>query len=260
MSSYWYAPAGELLVPTPLTIGPWDPRLQHGGPPAALLARAIEALDGGEAFVTTRITVDLLRPIPLARLRAAAQLARGGRQARWIDASLEHEGVEVARARAVQVLRRELALPPPHTPLEPPLAPPEAASPPFEFPFFPCDPAYHRAIELRVLHGAWPLGPVTVWARPLVELVAGEPLAGVPLVLALADAINGFAPALPMGGFRFVNADLQVSLRRPPVGPWIGFAVRSTPDACGAGLVHARLFDGTGELGFASESLVLTPL
>ena len=33
---------GDQFRPTVLTRGPWRPEHQHGGPPAALMARAIE--------------------------------------------------------------------------------------------------------------------------------------------------------------------------------------------------------------------------
>src|SRR4051812_42825407 len=60
-----YEPDGDVLVPTALTRGPWDPRHQHAGPPSALLARAIEAAGGIEDGQLARITVDILRPVAL---------------------------------------------------------------------------------------------------------------------------------------------------------------------------------------------------
>src|SRR5260370_1259209 len=38
-----YVDEGDVITPTEFAAGPWDPTVQHGGPPAALLARAIEA-------------------------------------------------------------------------------------------------------------------------------------------------------------------------------------------------------------------------
>jgi hypothetical protein len=39
---------GARFVPTVLCRGPWSADAQHGGPPAALLARAVERFAGGE--------------------------------------------------------------------------------------------------------------------------------------------------------------------------------------------------------------------
>jgi hypothetical protein len=71
-----YREDGNMLVPSELTRGPWDPNAQHGGGPAAVLARAIERCDPREDTAVTRIALDLIRPIPLAPLRVDARLVR----------------------------------------------------------------------------------------------------------------------------------------------------------------------------------------
>ena len=43
LPSCLYEPDGDRFVPTGLTRGPWDRGFQHAGPPAALLAHAVEA-------------------------------------------------------------------------------------------------------------------------------------------------------------------------------------------------------------------------
>ena len=50
-------------LPTDLARGPWDPGALHGGPVAALLARAAEPLL--EPLQPVRLTVELLRPVPM---------------------------------------------------------------------------------------------------------------------------------------------------------------------------------------------------
>src|SRR6476620_4301391 len=67
---------GEALESLPSTAGPWAPQAQHGGPPAALLGRAVEALGGG---VVGRFTMELHGPVPVARLVARASVVRPGR-------------------------------------------------------------------------------------------------------------------------------------------------------------------------------------
>ena len=55
------------FVPTEHTRGPWDPRHQHGGAVAALVARAAEQT-AGPGFAVTRLTMELMRPVPLETL------------------------------------------------------------------------------------------------------------------------------------------------------------------------------------------------
>ena len=56
---------GGRFVPTELARGPWDPNAQHGGPCAALLAGLVEQHEVGPPAHVARMTIDLLRPVPM---------------------------------------------------------------------------------------------------------------------------------------------------------------------------------------------------
>src|SRR5437773_11505833 len=73
----FFIPDGERVVATESTRGPWSRHHQHGGPPAALLARAMEGLAGGGTAVA-RLTFDLLRPLAAAALAPGAAATRPG--------------------------------------------------------------------------------------------------------------------------------------------------------------------------------------
>lgn len=252
----FYVPVGGLLTPTALCIGPWDARFQHGGPPAALLARAAlaEAPDG---FGLARLTVDLLRPIPLAPLRARASSTRVGRTVAWLDAELvDADDRVLARAWAVVIRRQGLSLPEPSEPSRPIPPSPDGVAP-FVFPFFPAPIAYHRGVEVRVVRGRWPRNTCTAWMRLTAPLVAGEPTAPALALIALADACNGLAPAVLDLQTTFINADLTVHLGREPTGDHFAFAARSHADPSGVGLVQAAVFDAAGEIGRTAQSLVI---
>ena len=54
-----YSLDGDRVVPTQYTAGPWSDKLQHAGPPAAMLGRALtpkqdDGLAGGGAAVRRR--------------------------------------------------------------------------------------------------------------------------------------------------------------------------------------------------------------
>jgi hypothetical protein len=51
---------------TELTASPWGPGSQHGGPPSALLGRALEAAASEQGGVFARLTFEILGPIPWA--------------------------------------------------------------------------------------------------------------------------------------------------------------------------------------------------
>jgi len=95
----------DRFLPTELTRGPWSPDAQHGGPPAALLALCVERHAGGAGTQVVRMTVELLRPVPLAPLAVTVRTLRPGKKVQLVDATLRAGDVEVARATA---LRRSL--------------------------------------------------------------------------------------------------------------------------------------------------------
>ena len=81
-----YTPDGNRLVPGELTQGPWSSGAQHGGPVAALLVRATEAVPTGVAgpMQVVRITIELLRPVPLAPLEVGAEVTRPGKKVQLV--------------------------------------------------------------------------------------------------------------------------------------------------------------------------------
>jgi hypothetical protein len=80
MSESIFTRDGELFVPSELARGPWSPDAQHGGAPAALLARVVEQFDGGDAMFVARLTLELLRPVPIAPLAVRVAMRRPGRK------------------------------------------------------------------------------------------------------------------------------------------------------------------------------------
>ena len=85
-----YRPDGELFVPSIAARGPWSPDAQHGGPVAALLCRAAERVESAGKMTVVRLTVELLKPVPLAPLTVRAQLRRPGRRVQLVELAVLH--------------------------------------------------------------------------------------------------------------------------------------------------------------------------
>src|SRR5258706_6813584 len=63
VDSAFYEPAGQdTYVATAATVGPWSLDAQHGGPPSALAARALERHEADERQRLARVSVDIFRP------------------------------------------------------------------------------------------------------------------------------------------------------------------------------------------------------
>jgi hypothetical protein len=258
MIDAFYVPDGDRYVATEWTRGPWSLDHQHGGPPAALLVRAAVARLAELADAElVRVTIDLLRPIPVGPVSVRAQVVRAGRKVQELEAHLVAADAPVVALRAIAIRRRAVPVPAPSAPALPPPPPPGAGAP-HEFPFFPDVPAYHRALELRAVGGAYGSGAMAVWTRPRIPLVAGEaaitPLEHVALV---ADSGHGVSLALPFERYTFVNPDVTIALARPPRGAWICMDARTLPGPAGAGLAATILWDEAGELGRVLQTLVI---
>ena len=120
---------GRSLVPTGLTRGPWDRRFQHAGPPAALLARAIERAAAVAPGQIGRLAYDILRPVPLAPHRVTTRTLRPGRNVEQIEATLTdaESGDELMRLNAWRLRTEPLELPGGLGEPDPPPAPPRPA-------------------------------------------------------------------------------------------------------------------------------------
>lgn len=121
MSDAIYRAEDGRFAPSGHARGPWDADSQHGGGPAALLARAIERLDAPGSMLVARLTVEFLRPAPLVPLEVRAEIVRPGRRLQLAEAHVLADGEEVLRARAVRLRREPVAVPAP-TPVQRTLA------------------------------------------------------------------------------------------------------------------------------------------
>jgi hypothetical protein len=253
----FFVPEGHRFVATELTRGPWSNDHQHGGPPSALMGRAIERWgDDAARFTVARVTVELLRPVPLGPLEVEVEPVRISRKAQRLTARLLAGGEEVARAFGLRIRLAELDLPPARVAPRPPFGDP-LLLPEFVFPFFQHPVAYQAAVDIRIARGEWGRGAAAAWMRLRVPLVAGEETSPLERTLAVADAANGICPALDTSEFTFVNPDLTVALFRPAVGEWIGLDSRSLVVPAGTGLVTCGLVDTGGEIGHILQSLVV---
>jgi hypothetical protein len=248
---------GERLVPTVLTRGPWSPVHQHGGPPSAIMARAIEQAAGDpDSLHLARFTIDFVRPVPIEPLTVSVERVRDGRRARGYAAVLSAGGQALARASAL-VVRTEQVAPPP-TPVPEPILPLPDGSTPFHWPFFRDPVGYHTGMETRIARGTFGSGRATAWMRQRVPLVLGETPSPAQRVLVVADSGSGIGAAIDPARFvPFINADLTVALHRIPEGEWIGLDALTVLEPHGIGLTRTGLYDVRGPIGEGLQGLVI---
>jgi hypothetical protein len=243
---------GDVFEPSELTRGPWDPGAQHAGPPAALLARALELCEPRDGARIARITVEILAPVPIEPLTVGARVARPGRSVELLEASLEGPEGEVMRARGWRLAEADITAG--WEQQEPPPGREDAEA----LEFFPTGEkvGWHTAMEIVFARGRFlEPGPATVWMRPRVALVEGEPITPLQRVMLAADGGNGVSAPLDWSRFIFINTDLTVHLLRPPRGEWV--CLDSVTHVDGIGLTDTALWDDDGRIGRAAQTLLV---
>jgi hypothetical protein len=248
---------GPRVVPSELARGPWSPHHQHGGAPAALLAGVVERTEPLAASHVARLTIDLVRPVPLHPLRLETRVRRPGRKVQLIEATLLDDDVEVALCRGLRLREQAIDVPEPPAALPDGIATPDASTPvTFSMPDRPL--GFWKTMEVRVARGAmFEDGPATVWFRLGARVVAGEDPTPLQRVAAAADFGNGISPAFDRLRFSFINADLSIHLHRRPVGEWIALDARTFAAPHGVALAESALLDVRGRIGRSIQMLLL---
>ncbi|HEY1465420.1 MAG TPA: thioesterase family protein [Acidimicrobiales bacterium] len=254
-----FVPDGEFLVPTERSRGPWSPKALHGGPVAALGAWAIERDAGESDLQVVRMTVELLRPVPLAPLTVQTSLFRPGKRVQLREVVIEADGVAVVAVRALSIRVApdyDGKLPTLTEPEPTPIGPEGAGTGSLNLDE---RPAFHnRGAELRFVHGGTGQpGPATVWVRLCQPVVAGEQPSPLQRAMAASDFGNGVSAELEFWSASFINPDLTVSLLRPPVGEWICLDARTRFGTSGIGSAQSTLWDVNGRVGTAIQSLLV---
>ena len=123
----------------------------------------------------------------------------------------------------------------------------------------PLRQSLNLGVEHRIVAGGFDRpGPTTDWIRLRVPVVAGEPVSAVERVAAAADFGNGISWVLPrLEGWQFINPDLTIALQRHPVDEWVCLEAETMVQSSGIGLAESRLWDRSGRLGRAVQSLLI---
>lgn len=261
MADSYFVPTAELpdggrYLSGPATVGPWDERQQHGGPPNALAVavaeRVLRAATGRDDLVAVRLAADFLGPVPVAELDVHAEVIRAGRSAALVAVSVAAEGRTclldrvwfVRHADTSAVASATLPAPVPDIP---------AGELGFDF-------GYGASLEWRFLFGGMGKpGPAAVWARPRIALVDEQPVRGLALAALVADSGNGISAELDWTEWLFPNVDIAVHLARPVHGEWLLLDAVTQLGPGGSALARSTISDVRGPVGAALQTLVLSP-
>jgi Thioesterase-like superfamily len=218
--------------------------------------REFERLPSGDGLLLSRVTYEFMRPVPVGELEVYAEVVRPGRRVQLLEGSIAAGGVEVVRARALQVQAADAG------------AGGGESAPP------PPGPEFGRAPELRVPHrpmfafdaieivfvvGGWGSGPCTAWFRLRSPIVVGETPSPLQRLAAAGDFGNGISATLSWDDYLYINPDLTLYIEREPIGEWICLESETRIARDGIGVAESVLYDDRGRVGRATQALLVAP-
>jgi len=244
---------GDTFESTDITCSNWDPAIQHGSPPLALLTKSIEELLVGSALRIGRLTLDILGAIPVAPANARAWVERPGRRISLLVAEMTPAGDDAARPVA-RVTAWALATSDTR----------DVASD--RYPKLVEGPArplpthwwgltgYLGSVEWRPQVDD-PAGAAVFWLTPEGQLVDGEETSPLQRLMLAVDSANGVGSALDFHRFTYMNTDTVVHLHRLPVGADFALRARGSIGPDGIGVTSSEIYDRTGFIGTCAQTL-----
>jgi hypothetical protein len=205
-----------------------------------------------------RITVELMRPVPMAGFEVQAEVRRLGRSVTFSEAEIFDEDRVYVRARGMHMRQLNEF---------------ECSTADFEAPDFNIAvpgpfpirgtthglEAFVTSVEARYdpSRSIGEGGPTLIWLRANRPILADEEPSPFQKICPLADSGNGISYNDYLDKVHFLNPDLSLSLHRDPIGEWFASKAISHWQPDGTGMADAELFDTAGPVGRAVQSILL---
>jgi hypothetical protein len=243
----------EVFESTDYTRSNWDPDIQHGSPPLALMTKLIEELAGDGARIG-RVSMDILGAIPVAPVRVRVWVERPGSRISLLAAEMvaaRPGGSDRAVARASAWVLATSDTTDVSTDRFPPLTEGEADPVPHSW---EGATGYLQAVSWR-RQRELDNGSAVVWLSPLAHLVDTEGMTQMQRLALVVDCANGAGAAIDPADFVFMNTDTAMHLHRVPVGNDFALRARGSIGPDGIGVTTAEIFDGQGFIGTCAQTL-----
>lgn len=244
----------QLFEPTDSTRSNWDPAIQHGSPPLALLTRSIEESLADSPLRVGRLTLDILGAIPVNPVRVRAWVERPGKRISLLVAEMSPTGEGVSRAVA-RVTAWALAT------SDTRIVASDRYPPLIEGPAHPL-PGHWWNLTGYLASVDWRRQPddqsgAVFWLTPKPQLVDNEETTPLQKLALAVDSANGVGSALDHTQFVFMNTDTSVHLHRLPVGEDFALRARGSIGPDGIGITSAEIFDREGFVGVCAQTLLV---
>lgn len=257
-----YLRDGDAFVATSCTQNAWHENAQSGGAVLALLGHVLEDLPTPSPMSLTRLTVDLMRPVPIGQpLWIDQTVTRQGRLIQVVDAVLRSADTEYVRSRALRIRDEDQTTGAHLRPTTDDASVLAQLPAPEDLASVDDRPGMAGFLvtgaEFRRSAGEHD-GPHCAWVRLRVPVVDGEPIRATSRVAMPMDCVNLIGVAGLPQDITAINPDVSAHVMRAPVGEWVALVgdTRFSPPV-GHGFSSATMADRAGVFGITSTSQVV---
>jgi hypothetical protein len=225
---------------------------------AGAIARSVEQAFGPDRALT-RLTIDLIRPVPVAGFTVDVDVTRAGKRLATGNAVLTGLDGKIAATATGMLITPAVETDIPPGPVDAPSMEGATAK------GFPIEMAMHK--EPFITHFMEILyppgqnrgpGPTNLWMRT-PPLLADEAPSSFQRICPLADCGNAISRNGEIDDFNFLNTDLTIVAHRATTSDWLHSESVSHWHRNGIGLAEARICDENGPVATAMQSLIVAP-
>lgn len=257
---------GDAFVATGFSQSGWDPGDANGGAVLALVGHCLEDVPTLVPMSLSRLTVDLVRPVPLGRpLRVERSVPREGKKIQVVELRVTCGGTEHVRATALRLRHRDVradGAPLPESTTQE--RPADLLTDPEMSPTLSDVPAdrhgFLRSVDLRRAPRRDGSG-FGYWVRLEIPVVADEAVRPSALLAFGLDFANLVGVEFDRGAVTLINPDVSAHVLRQPTVGWVGVVGDTRFDhTTGRGVSTATLSDSAGVYAIASTSQLVQSL
>ncbi|MGH1372087.1 MAG: acyl-CoA thioesterase domain-containing protein [Cellvibrionaceae bacterium] len=263
---YFFNQDDDVFTPQAAAGSPWSNTMQHGGPVNAMITMPIEKIAEEICMDVTRLTIDILKPVPMKPVKVKSHFLRKGGKMAVVDTVMTVEGSDepVASGRAV-LLKAQQGLSPV---FDVAASLPETRDSIASEPWIPKEmaaglpPGLHNLIRF---HPSTNKERPVFWINGDANMLQGRAMTSLEQCATTADMTTvlaarmrvlqeGIASPAAMG---LMNTNTTIHFSRPPVGEWFAFTDHFIEVTDGYGIAECAIYDEQGCIGRVAQNLIV---
>ncbi len=263
---YFFKHDGELYSPQTTAGGPWSESMQHGGPVNAIIAMSVEAVANEIEMDVVRLTIDILKPVPMQPVQVKSHLIRKGGKMAVVDTFLTVVGSDEPVASGRAVLLR--AMPGKESMIDTAGPCPESRHTLLIEPWLPANiaaqlpPGLHHLIQFYPsLNKERP----ACWVNGAANMLQDRAMTSLEHCATTADMTTVLATrmqATQTGNLSFdvaqiMNTNTSIHFSRLPVGEWFAYTDHFIQVCGGYGVAACVIYDEQGCIGKVTQNLIV---